>query len=232
MNRRRRTPALPRVLVRVPGCLLLASGLVLGAAGAGAAADGWADPLASHAAFLPSVLPAGTPAVFGAPGSAGAPGPAVSDPWDRSRVVPVPPSGDDLGGAVLAGRVTPLDTQVGEDENGDFTLSVTNMGTVIADNVRVLLDDATADNPVGSPDGRCLSRLDANSPADLWCELGDVEPLQTVSVQVHAFMNQCVWLDPDGSAQRAPAFRWRVGYIDGGRSLTMSGPTPRWSCAF
>jgi hypothetical protein len=200
MNRPRRTAPLLRALARVPGCLLLASGLVLGAAGTGAAAQGWGDPLWSAAAAA-------------------------------GRVVPVPPSADDRGGAVLAGRVTPVDTQVAEDENGDFTLSVTNTGTVTAGNVRVLLDDATQDNHVGSADGRCLSRLDPNSPADLWCELGDVEPLQTVSVQVHAYMNQCVWLDPDGSAKRAPAFRWRVGYVDGGRALTINGPTPRWSCA-
>jgi len=51
-------------------------------------------------------------------------------------------------------------------------------------------------------------------------------------VGVHAYMLNCVWLDPDTSAPQlhAPAFHWRVGYTDGGRALTVNGPTPRWSC--
>lgn len=193
MNHRRRIRRLLRVLVRAPGCLVLASGLVLGAAGNGSAAEVGPDAAPSRTTLTPAV--------------------------------------GERGGPVLDGQVLPVDTQVEEAENGDFTISVTNTGTVTADNVRVLLDEASEDNPVGSPDGRCLSRLDSFSPADLWCEMGDVEPMRTVSVRVHAYMNECVWLDPLSVAQRAPAFRWRVGYTDGGRALSVAGPTPRWSCS-
>jgi hypothetical protein len=172
-----RSRALLQQLVRVPGCLALACGLLLGAGAGDAVADG--------------------------PGS-----------------------------ATLDGQVSPVDTQVAPAQNGDFTLTVTNTGTLTADNVRVLLDDGQEGNGVGSPDGRCLSRLDAASPADLWCELGDLAPQQSAVVNVHAYMLQCVWDDPAGPTPRlhAPAFHWRVAYADAGQARTMNGPTPRWSC--
>jgi hypothetical protein len=193
MNHRARTRPLIRLLVRVPGCLALLSGLLLGGAGAAAAAPGWADPV-------------------------------------PTRMLPMPPGGTDRIGTALTGTVTPLSTAVGEEENGDFTLSVTNTGTVTAQDVRVLLDEATAGNGVGSADGRCLSRLDVSSPADLWCELGDLEPQSTVTVEVHAYMLSCVWFDPEAADLRAPAFSWRIGYTDGTGARTANGPTPRWSC--
>ncbi len=203
MNRRAGTRIRPRsllrALVRVPGCLLLASGLLL-AASTGSSAVQPAQP----------AQPA--PAVPNAPSA------------------PSAPSAADAG-AVLDNRVTPLTAEVDEAENGEFTLSVTNTGTAAAGTVRVLLDEGTEDNPVGSADGRCLSRLDAYSPADLWCELGALAPQQTVSVQVHAYMSRCVWLDPTTSTLRAPAFSWRVGYTDAGTARSAAGPTPRWSCA-
>jgi hypothetical protein len=148
------------------------------------------------------------------------------------RFVPVPLGPDDRGGAQLDGLVTPVDARVPRNENGDFTLTVVNTGSFTADGVRLLLDDERDGNGVGSPDGRCLSRLDASSPADLWCELGAVEPGRSVTVVVHAFMSRCVGFDPDTSAprQHAAAFRWRVGYTDSGRYQTVNGPTPRWSC--
>jgi hypothetical protein len=198
MNRRRagtrtRPRSLLRVLVRVPGCLLLASGLLLAASTTSSAAQ----------------------------------------PAQPAQPAPTPPSAPSAAGAgaVLDNRVTPLTAEVDEAENGEFTLSVTNTGTVTAGTVRVLLDEGSADNPVGSADGRCLSRLDAYSPADLWCELGALAPQQTVSVQVHAYMSRCVWLDPGSSSLRAPAFSWRVGYTDAGTPRSVAGPTPRWSCA-
>jgi hypothetical protein len=179
-----------RAIVRVPGCLVIACGLMLGAADAS---------------------------------SAEAP---------HIRFVPVPPGADDRGGARLDGSVTPVDALVPRDENGDFTLTVVNTGGFAATDVRLLLDDDRDGNGVGSSDGRCLSRLNASSPADLWCELGEVAPGQTVSVEVHAFMSRCVAFDPDTSAPplHAAAFRWRVGYTDDGRAMTTDGPTPRWSC--
>ncbi|MFC4031068.1 hypothetical protein ACFO3J_06235 [Streptomyces polygonati] len=148
------------------------------------------------------------------------------------HVLPVPPGPDDRGTAALDGWVTPVDSQVAREENGDFTLTVVNTGGVTADNVRVLLDDGRDGNSVGSADGRCLGRLDAKSPADLWCELGDVAPLRSAAVQVHVFMSRCVQFDPRSAAprQHAAAFRWRVGWTVGGQALTASGPTPRWSC--
>jgi len=150
----------------------------------------------------------------------------------RGGQAPVPPGGDDRGAATLDGEVSPVDTTVAPAENGDFTLTVTNTGTLTADNVRVLLDDGQEGNGVGSPDGRCLGRLDAGSPADLWCELGDLAPGQSAVVAVHAYMLRCVWTDPDSPASQlhAPAFHWRVAYTDDGQALTMNGPTPRWSC--
>lgn len=211
MNCRRagsRPRSLLRVLVRVPGCLVLTSGLLLTAATTSSAAP--AAPTA--------------PAAAGEPAAPGAPASGVPVPDGRT---PIAAAAD---GAVLDNRVTPLTAEVGEAENGDFTLSVTNTGTVAAEAVRVLLDESSEDNPVGSADGRCLSRLNASSPADLWCELGALDPQQTVSVQVHAYMSQCVWWDPTSSSLRAPAFRWRVGYTDAGLARSTTGPTPRWSC--
>jgi hypothetical protein len=199
------------VLVRVPGCLLLACGLML------AAADG----------SVASITAASTGSTGSTGSTAGADAKAP-----HVHYVPVPPGPDDRGTASLDGSVTPVDTQVARDENGDFTLSVVNAGSVTAHNVRLLLNDEQEGNGVGSSDGRCLTRLDTTSPADLWCELGDVAPQQKAAVEVHAFMSRCVWVDPLASqpAQHAAAFRWRVGYTDGGRALTMNGPTPRWSC--
>ena len=149
------------------------------------------------------------------------------------RVLPLPPSGAGSPGAVMAARVSPVDVVVGQEENGDFTLSVTDVGAKPAYNVTVLLDGVQPGNGVGSADGRCLGRLDTSSPADLWCELGDVAPRQTVSVTVHAYMGSCVWHDPATTAPQlaAAAFRWRIGYLDGDQPRTVDGPTPRWSCA-
>lgn len=189
MNRRSRT--LLRVLVRVPGCLALLSGLLLGAAPRSAAAT-----------------PYGTAASAGPPATG-------------------------RGAAVLTGTVTPGEAEVPLAENGDFVITVTNTGALAARNVRVLLNDGAAGNGVGSPDGRCLGRLDAASPADLWCELGEVAPRQSVTVAVHAYMFRCVWLDPNSTAPllHAPAFYWRIGYTDDGRSRLVNEPTPRWSCS-
>jgi hypothetical protein len=162
-----------------------------------------------------------------APSSAAAP---VGDPLPP-RMVPVPPGA--RGGALLTGQVTPSDAQVAPFENGDFVITLTNSGSLTAQDVRVLLDDGAEGNGVGSADGRCLSRLDAASPADLWCELGDVAPQQTVTVAVHAYMYRCVWLDPTEALPQlnAPAFLWRVAYTDDGQARVLNGPTPRWSCA-
>jgi uncharacterized repeat protein (TIGR01451 family) len=198
LRRRPRRPAVLRVVLRVPGCLALVSGLLLCGTGASSAAA--------------------------APGVPQAP-----------RLLPLPPAGVAArsSGAVMAARVTPSDAVVSQEENGDFTLALTNTGAVAASNVRVLLDDALEGNTVGSPDGRCLNRLDGSSPADLWCELGDVAPGQTVSVNVHTYMNSCVAFDPAASATQLPppAFHWRIAYSDGQRVLSMNGPTPRWSCS-
>ncbi|SEO64941.1 hypothetical protein [Actinacidiphila rubida] len=195
-RRRPRRRALPRVLVRVPGCLALVCGLLLCGTGPSSAAPAWADPMAP-------------------------------------RVLPLPPSGVRSPGAVVTARVDPAAAVVGQDENGEFTLTLTDVGDATAYNVRVLLDDAQPGNAVGSADGRCLSRLDASSPADLWCELGDVAPGQTVSVTVHTFMNTCVWSDPATMAPRLPAaaFRWRIAYLDVDEPRTVNGPVARWSCA-
>jgi hypothetical protein len=146
-------------------------------------------------------------------------------------MVPVPPGA--RGGALLTGRVTPSGAQVAPYENGDFVVTVTNSGSRAAQDVRVLLEDGADGNGVGSADGRCLSRLDAASPADLWCELGDLAPRQAVTVDVHAYMYSCVWPDPAGALPRltAPAFLWRVAYTDSGQARVLNGPTPRWSCA-
>lgn len=148
------------------------------------------------------------------------------------RLLPLPPSGARSPGAVMTARVSPANAVVGLDENGDFTLTVTDTGTSTAYNVRVLLDDVQAGNGVGSADGRCLSRLDAASPADLWCELGDVPPRQSVSVTVHAYMGQCALQEPASPAPQLPAaaFRWQIGYLDGDTPRTSNGPTPQWSC--
>jgi len=194
-RRRARRRALPRVVLRVPGCLALVCGLLLCGTGASSAATAWADP---------------------AP----------------PRLMPLPPSGDRSGGAVMAARVVPALAVVDQEENGDFTISVTNTGAVTAYDLRVLLDDAQEGNSVGSPDGRCLSRLDGSSPADLWCELGNVAPGQTVSVNVHTYMDNCAGADPGAlpSQLPAPAFRSRIAYTDAGRTRTINGPTPHWSC--
>ncbi|MYS24534.1 hypothetical protein GA0115240_16526 [Streptomyces sp. DvalAA-14] len=161
----------------------------------------------------------------------GAAGPSAATA-PHIRLLPVPPGPDDRASAVLDGWVTPFDTTVAREQNGDFTLTVVNTGGVAADNVRVLLDDELDGNSVGSADGRCLSRLDAGSPADLWCELGDLAPLQSVAVEVHAFMSRCVTFDPQSSAPRrhAAAFHWQVDYSDGGQPRSVNGPVPRWSC--
>ncbi|WNI18550.1 hypothetical protein [Actinacidiphila sp. ITFR-21] len=147
--------------------------------------------------------------------------------------VPAVPAEPGSGGtAVLAGSVTPFATEVAADRNGDFVLTVVNAGSTTAGDVRVLLDDEGNGNGVGSADGRCLSRQDASSPADLWCELGDLAPRQSAAVQVHAFMSRCVGPLPLFPLVRedAAAFRWQVGHTDGGRATTVNGPTPRWSC--
>ncbi|MBY8878417.1 hypothetical protein [Actinacidiphila acidipaludis] len=195
-RRRPRGHALPRVLVRVPGCLALVCGLLLCGAGTSPAATAWADPTAT-------------------------------------RLLPLPPGGDRSGAAVVTARVLPASAVVDREENGDFTLSVTNTGAAAAYDVRVLLDDAQPGNGVGSADGRCLSRLDASSPADLWCELGDVAARQTVSVIVHTYMGSCAGADQLASAPRspAPAFRWHITYTDAGTKRTANGPTPQWSCS-
>ncbi|HEY5835193.1 hypothetical protein [Streptomyces sp.] len=150
-----------------------------------------------------------------------------------TRVVPLPPGAGDREGAVLTGQVTPVHAEVEPAANGDFVLTVTNTGTLPATDVRVLLDDASDGNGVGSADGRCLSRLDGFSPADLWCELGDLAPRQTATVAVHAYMFSCLWLDPAGSVAQADAaaFFWRIGYTAGGRAYLLDEPAPQWSCA-
>src|SRR5205807_1192610 len=98
--------------------------------------------------------------------------------------------------------------------------------------VRVLVDDGTDADPAGSADGRCLTRLDDGSPADLWCELDRLAPGRTATVGVHAYMRRCVWFDPARPLPwlRAPAFFWRVEYEDGSGVRSADGPTPRWSC--
>lgn len=202
MNRRSRAPR--RVLVRVPCCLALLSGLLLGAAGHAAA-----DRAAAVAPAHPRA------------GRTGAP-----------LRVPAPPGAGDRAGAVVTGRVTPVDAKVDRNTNGEFTLTVANTGAQPARRVRVLLDDGLDGNGVGSADGRCLSRIDTASPADLWCELGDLAPGESVTVGVHSYMFRCVWLDPYSSLPqlRAPAFFWRIAYQDAGQARVMNEPTPRWSC--
>jgi hypothetical protein len=173
-------------------------------------------------ALVPGLLLCGSGTSSGAAGQA-----------DPPRVLPLPPSGVRGGGAQVAARVSPADTLVGPDENADFTLSLTDVGAAPAYNVRVLLDGVGPGDEVGSADGRCLSRLDASSPADLWCDLGDVAPRGTVSVTVHAFRGACTDADRTAPAPRSPAaaFRWRVGYLDGDDPRTVDGPAPQWSCA-
>jgi hypothetical protein len=228
---RPRCRALVQLLVRIPGCLVLACGLVLGLEAS--AAGGPAAP--ARRAGGPAVTTATTitaATTFATTGAATFATTAFAADGHRPPRLPEPPGADDRGTATLDGQVTPVDTEVAPAQNGDFTLTVTNTGTVTADNLRVLLDDGQEGNGVGSPDGRCLSRLDDDSPADLWCELGDLAPRQSATVAVHVYMLSCVWLDPDSSAPQlhAPAFHWRVGYSDAGRALTMNGPTPRWTC--
>jgi hypothetical protein len=188
MNRRSR--ALLSLLVRVPCCLALLPGLLLGA------------------------------------------GRAAAVPAGAARTVPAPPGAGDRAGAVVVGQVTPPDELVAQDQNGDFVLTIANTGPQTARNVRVLLDDAAEGNGVGSPDGRCLGRLDASSPADLWCELGTLAPGQAVTVGVHAYMDTCVGYDPYSVLPQSPvpAFLWRIAYEDEGQARVQNEPVPYWSC--
>ena len=64
-----------------------------------------------------------------------------------------------------------------------------------------------------------LSRLDADSPADLWCELGDLAPGQSAVVAVHAYMLRCVWTDPDSPASARSRWATMAGF-SGGSILT------------
>ncbi|WP_405589239.1 hypothetical protein [Streptomyces sp. NBC_01190] len=148
------------------------------------------------------------------------------------RYLPAPIGPADRAAFALDGSVSPPVTEVAQEENGEFSLMVVNTGSTTAQDVRALLDTGQRGNGIGSADGRCLSRQDARSPADLWCELGDVAPGQGVAVTVHAYMSRCVWLDPATSAPRlhAAAFHWRLGWRTDGAGLAINGATPRWSC--
>ncbi|WP_329137780.1 hypothetical protein OG552_28645 [Streptomyces sp. NBC_01476] len=191
-----------RALARVPGCLALTCGLLL------VAADG------SSAFPVPPL------------------GAVPRVPTPGIRPLPAPPGADDRGGTSLHGSVAPVDTEVARDQNGDFTLTVVNTGSATAQDVQVLMERSDEGNTVGASDGRCLGRVNTASPADLWCDLGDVAPLESVSVDVHAFMSTCVRAAPAATSTplHAVAFRWRVRYTDSGRALTLNAPTPRWTC--